>query len=285
MLDLDRISSSRRPQGAPAGYHTWSDLLFIHWRVPPTLLQPLLPRELTVDTYADAGWVGIVLFRMSEVRPWWSPPVWGLSSFPETNVRTYVHVNGKDPGVWFFSLDAANWLAVQLARSGWGLNYQWAKMTVQRDQSRLIYRSQRRRGVAVCDAEIEIDAPFTQGLKYGDTHIAKPGTLEHFLVERYLMYAQRNGTLYQAQVHHRPYPLDTVRLNHFNQQLLAANRIEVHEPPCHLLFSSTVSVEVFPLRPLERIARPTAPPAEWPPECRFPNSSSINKTSNTKTEV
>lgn len=249
MSDIDRISPTRRPSGGPAGYHVWSDLLFIHWRVPVGLLQPLLPQSLTIDTYDGSAWVGIVPFRMSGVRPWWAPSVWGLSSFPETNVRTYVHIQGRGPGVWFFSLDAANWLAVQLARKGWGLNYQWASMSVQREKSRVTYRSRRITGDINCDVEIDVGEPYSQGVPFQETRIAEPETLEHFLIERYLLYASRRGTIYQGQVHHHPYPLYSAQLNHLDQQLLAANGIDAREPPSHVMFSPQVSVEVFPLRP------------------------------------
>jgi uncharacterized protein YqjF (DUF2071 family) len=248
MSNIDRISPTQRPPGAAAGYHVWSDLLFIHWRVPASLLRPLIPRELTIDTYDGSAWLGLVPFRMSGVRPWWSPPVWGISSFPETNIRTYVHFKETGPGVWFLSLDAANWLAVQLARWGWGLNYHWAKMTVQRQGSKIEYQSRRVFGGAACEATAEIGDPFPQGLASGQTKIAEPETLEHFLVERYLLYASWRGSLYQGQVHHRPYALHSTQLISLNERLSAANGIALTEPPCHVLFSPRVDVEVFGLR-------------------------------------
>ncbi|MDB5392223.1 MAG: hypothetical protein JWM11_7869 [Planctomycetaceae bacterium] len=250
MLDIDRISPTRRPFGAAAGYHVWSDLLFIHWRIPVSLLQPLLPRELTIDTYDGSAWVGLVPFRMSGVRPWWSPPIWGISSFPETNVRTYVHLNGTAPGVWFLSLDAAQWLAVQLARLGWGLNYHWAKMNVTRRGSTIEYRSRRVFGGAFCHATAEIGDPFSEGLVSGQARIAKPGTVEHFLVERYLLYAVRRGMIFQGQVHHQPYSLFATELRNLNEQLLVANGVEPSQPPCHVIFSPQVNVEVFGLQPV-----------------------------------
>ncbi len=252
---LDRISCSQRPPTAAAGYHTWSDLLFIHWRVPVSVLRPLLPAELTIDTYDGSAWLGLVPFRMFGVRPWWSCPVWGISDFPETNVRTYVHFHGRDPGVWFFSLDAAKLLAVTLARWGWGLNYHWSRMSVQRDGSRIAYRSRRVLSGVTCDVDVEIGGGLASGLAHGDTMIAPPGTLEHFLVERYLLYAQRYGKLYQGQVHHRPYPLRSARLLGLKQGLLAANQLSVTDDPCHVIYSPGVSVEVFNLSRIGDLAQ------------------------------
>ena len=94
----------------------WHELLFAHWPISPERLRPLIPPVLALDTYEQQAWVGIVPFRMSYVRPRGVPPVPGLSAFPELNVRTYVTVNGI-PGVYFFSLDAGNSIAVALART------------------------------------------------------------------------------------------------------------------------------------------------------------------------
>lgn len=255
MTDIDRIAPTRRPAGSPAGYHVWSNLSFIHWRVPASMLEPLLPRELTIDTYDGSAWIGLVPFQMSGVRPWWSPPVWGLSQFPETNVRTYVHFQGQDPGVWFFSLDAANLIAVQLARWGWGLNYHWAEMSVKRHGSRMTYHSQRRREAIACDVELEIGDPYSHGLEFDQSRIAKPETLEHFLVERYFLFASRYGSLYRGQVHHRPYPLFTSQLVRIQQQLLTANGIATSGDPCHVMFSPRVDVEVYGLRSICQMKR------------------------------
>lgn len=254
MSAIDRISPTQRPACGAAGYHVWADLLFIHWQVPVALLEPLLPRELTVDTFDGTAWLGLVPFQMFGVRPWWSPAVRGVSSFPETNVRTYVQFGDRDPGVWFFSLDAAKWLAVTLARWGWGLNYHWARMGVRHDGSRIEYRSRRITSGIHCEVDAEIGEQIANGIPHGDTRIARPGTLEHFLVERYLLYAERFGYLYRGQVHHRPYPLQSARLVNLNQGLLAANQIAVTHDPCHVVYSPGVSVEVFNLKRVARCA-------------------------------
>ena len=107
---------------------TWSELLFLHWEVPAEAIQSLLPPGLTVDTFEGKAYVGLIPFTMSGVRPAWSPVVPGLSNFHEFNVRTYVHFEGEKPGVWFFSLDAANLIAVMIARTLWKLPYFHARM-------------------------------------------------------------------------------------------------------------------------------------------------------------
>src|SRR5574340_8511 len=92
-------------------WQNWLELLFAHWPIDPEEMRPYLPPTLTLDTYDGKAWLGIVPFRMSNVRPRFLPPLPWLSFFPELNVRTYVTYD-QEPGVWFFSLDAARLLAV-----------------------------------------------------------------------------------------------------------------------------------------------------------------------------
>jgi uncharacterized protein YqjF (DUF2071 family) len=236
--ELDRIAPSRRPRGQPAGYHRWSDLVFIHWRLPADEIAPLLPPQLTLDTWQGDAWVGLVPFRMSGVRPWWWPRG---AAFLETNVRTYVHFRGRDPGVWFFSLEANHRLAVMVARACWHLNYYWAEMTLRREGDVLTYASQRRAAGGSSSrivARIRAATPPCQ---------AATDTLEHFLVERYLLYAVGAGRLWRGQVHHQPYVLQPAELIDLQESLLATNGIDVSDGPCHLLYSPRVDVEVFPL--------------------------------------
>ena len=59
---------------------------------------------------------------MSPSLPW-------VSASPELNVRTYVRVADK-PGVYFFSLDAGNPLAVAAARALFHLPYYYTPVAV-----------------------------------------------------------------------------------------------------------------------------------------------------------
>ncbi|GCE22874.1 YqjF family protein [Dictyobacter kobayashii] len=110
------------PQGPWIMKQSWHELLFAHWPLAPATLQALLPDGFKVDTFEGEAWVGVVPFRMSGVRPRGLFAVPSLSNFPELNVRTYVSRDGQ-PGVYFFSLEAANPIAVALARSIFHLPY------------------------------------------------------------------------------------------------------------------------------------------------------------------
>lgn len=236
--ELDRPCAVGRPTGRPKGYHRWSDLLFVHWRLPPEPIAALLPPGLELDTWQGEAWIGLVPFRMSGVRPWWSP--WG-AAFPETNVRTYVRVQGGDLGVWFFSLEAGHRWAVSIARAWWGLNYHRAAMKVERRGDRVQYQSRR---CVNPDAYCDIDAVIG-----GAAYHARPGTLEHFLIERYVLYTRsRAGRLFRGRVHHARYCLRPARLLRLEESLLAANGIWPSEPPCHVVACDDVAVEIFPLQ-------------------------------------
>ena len=126
MVVIDRVSPTHRPSGPARGYQQWRSLLFLHWPVPINVLRLLVPAELELDLLDGVAYVGVVPFVMQGVRPrWW--PQRGAFEFLETNVRTYVHHQGR-PGVYFFSLDAASRLAVWAARRFWGLPYFHAEM-------------------------------------------------------------------------------------------------------------------------------------------------------------
>jgi uncharacterized protein YqjF (DUF2071 family) len=260
-IEIDRISPTTRPDARPIGYQTWSHLLFVHWRVPAELVRPLIPEELSLDTWDGDAWVGLVPFDMSGVRPSWFPAVPGVSHFFETNVRTYVHWRGRDPGVWFFSLEASNSLAVRVARWRWHLPYFRAAMTLARRGDAIEYGSRRtwpEPAGAGCRIRAEI-GPLL-GHDIADRALpagrSLPGTIEHFLIERYLLYASGpQGDLYAGRVYHTPYPVREARLTEFNDTLLSATGIAPPDPPCHTAFSDGVSVEIFPLRQ-------TANPAE-----------------------
>ncbi|MGE3911501.1 MAG: YqjF family protein, partial [Chloroflexota bacterium] len=182
--EIDRITPTFRPSGLVVGRQRWRDLLFLHWPVPVEALRPLIPRELEIDTYEGAAYIGLVPFWMTGVRPGWAPER-SAFRFLETNVRTYVHRDGRDPGVYFFSLEAGSAIAVAVARLQFGLPYYWAKMQLRRDGQQLTYRTRRLIG-----GTARSFARFEPGEYLGPS---RPGTLEHFLIERYYLHVQRNG--------------------------------------------------------------------------------------------
>ena len=178
----------------------WHDLLFMHWPVNAASIRGLVPASLKIDTWEGTAWVGITPFRMRRVCGRMLPPIPGLSSFLELNLRTYVTAEGK-PGVWFFSLDAERGMAVEAARLLYGLPYFHAKMSCERNEGGFRYKSIRddRRGVS---AALEI--------RYQpETAVFHPqaGSFDSFLVDRYCLYAAQGDTLHRAEIDHAPWPL------------------------------------------------------------------------------
>jgi uncharacterized protein YqjF (DUF2071 family) len=226
----------------------WRELLFVHWVIPAEELRPLVPPELELDLFEGRAYVGLVPFTMTGVRPVGLPPARGLSSFHETNVRTYVHRAGRDPGVWFFSLDAANPIAVALARRLYHLPYYYARMFLAREapvspepSGAVLYAGSRRRPEPG-PASYLIRARAT-----GKVDPAQPGTLDHFLVERYILYARSNDRLFQARVHHHPYPLQTAEILTLDESLLQAAGIRRPGTTPLVHFARGVDVKVYAL--------------------------------------
>ena len=123
-----RLDACKAPPQAHVLYQSWKELLFLHWRIDPAVIQATLPPGLTVDTFEGDAYLGIVPFCMCNIRPRFLPVVPGISNFLEMNVRTYVHDEEGRPGVWFYSLDANQKLAVRVARKFFNLPYFDAKM-------------------------------------------------------------------------------------------------------------------------------------------------------------
>ena len=213
------------------------------------MIQRTLPAGLTVDTFDGSAWVGVVPFYMRDVRPRWSPSVPSVSNFLELNLRTYAVGPGGRPGVWFYSLDANQWLAVKMARALFRLPYFHAKMGATSRQERrdspdgyVGYRSQRR-GTG------EGEACRYRYRGVGAEREAQPGTLEFFLVERYLLFAARGGRLYSGRVWHTPYPVRDAEVAAGDDTLIALDGLErPGRPADHAVYSRGVEVEVFPLR-------------------------------------
>ena len=241
---MDRIAPALRPDQAVRGYQKWRSLLFLHWAVPIDALQRLLPPGLTVDTFDGRAYLGVLPFTMRGVRPRFAPAFAPVSNFRELNVRTYVHRDGRDPGIWFFSLEAANRLAVILARTFWHLPYRHARMSMAHEGDEIRYSSERR-------WPGPLPATFRARWRIGESlGVSEAGSFEFFLVERYILYADLGARgLRIGRVHHQPYPLQRAELLELEQNLLAACSLPASSGAPHVLFSPGVDVEVFGLKP------------------------------------
>ncbi len=245
---------AHRPWPLPRGpwimKQTWHDLLFAHWPVDAAALRPLIPEPLRIDVFGGQAWLGVVPFRMSGVRLRGALGLPGFPPFPELNVRTYVVRDGK-PGVWFFSLDAANALAVFGARKIFHLPYFLAEMRCEEEAGWISYASSRKRR----DAGAEF-VPAIMRARYraiGELFTAQPGSIEHFLAERYCLYtADKRGRIIRCEIHHPPWPLQLAEASFQENTMVTAAGIAIADSPAELLhFSRRQDVVVWAPRRLE----------------------------------
>lgn len=179
----------------------WHDLLFAHWPVDAAALRRMVSPDVEIDTFDGQAWIGIVPFRMTGIRHRMLPTLPGLSAFPEINVRTYVRC-GERAGVWFLSLDASCATAVRVARFAYRLPYHRAAIRCERRDDAIEYSSKR---VERGGGGAEFAATYRP---VGPVRAARPGTIEHWLTERYRLFAGvRDGGVHVADIHHVPWPL------------------------------------------------------------------------------
>jgi uncharacterized protein YqjF (DUF2071 family) len=238
----------------------WHDLLFAHWPIPVGAMRAVVPSALELDTFEGKAWLGIVPFRMSGVRLRWTPPLPRLSAFPELNVRTYARL-GDRPGVLFLSLDARNPLAVAIARAWFHLPYFRARMSFERERG----PDGARDDVRYAHERTHAGAPEaalsgTYGPR-GEVFSARPGSLEHWLTERYCLYAapreshgrvargaDRSGgsaAVWSAEIHHPPWPLQAASASFERNTMAAAHGFALPEIAPLLHFSRRQDVVVW----------------------------------------
>jgi hypothetical protein len=240
-------SAGRRRDGGWLMAQKWHHVLFAHWPISQEALRVVIPSALEIDTFDGQAWLGITAFRLTGARPRGLPPLPGISAFPEINVRTYVRL-GKKPGVWFLSLDAGGRIAVAVARRLYHLPYFRARMKMHVRGGEIEYKSQRSDRAA---PPAEFRARYHPA---GPAFHASPGTLEHFLTERYCLYAAGEGQLFRADIVHRAWPLQRAEATIETNTMAAAHELALPDVIPHLLYGKRVDVKVWPLQPCGRDA-------------------------------
>ena len=202
------------------------------------MLRGLVPRELQIQEFDGTSWVGLVPFRMQGVMRRPLPDLPWVSAFPECNLRLYVE-HGRRPGVWFLSLDATNPLAVWAARRFFHLPYYRARMSLGGLPEQVQYRSVR----VSAPRGVELRATYQPT---SDAYEAAAGTLEHWLTERYCLYAQApDGRLLRTEVHHHPWPLQAAQAQFECNSFFEPHGLKIQGPPTLLHFSRRLDVVVW----------------------------------------
>lgn len=242
MLALDNHRNWPLPKRSWFMRMMWHDLCFMHWPVDAEQLRANLPVGLELDLYEGQAWIGIVPFRMSGVAPRWVPDLPWMSAFPELNVRTYVIRDGK-PGVWFYSLDATNPVAVRGARYMFNLSYMDAQIRCKEECEWWHYDSRRtHRGepAAVLNCEY-------RGI--GDLYTTQPGSLDHWLTSRYCLYAANiKGQLYRGEIDHTPWQLQDCQAIIHENTMTDGIGVALPDRAPLLHFAKTTSVVAWSLQ-------------------------------------
>ncbi|MGI8919865.1 MAG: YqjF family protein [Pyrinomonadaceae bacterium] len=240
LTDLERLAVRERPEGQPLMHQTWGKLLFMHWRIDAQQLRALIPEPLEIDEFDGTPWIAIAPFTMWDIRafPPFIPPIPGLNSAHELNVRTYVHYD-RVPGVWFFSLDCNSAAAVLGARTFFHLPYFNANIDLKQEDNTIDYSLSR------------TDAPpadFDASWRIGDTvPFSHPGSLAFFLTERYCLYSKDAGQLYRSRIHHQPWPLKKAQLLSFDSTIIESLDLPTPQGEPLLHYCEELSVEIWSL--------------------------------------
>jgi uncharacterized protein YqjF (DUF2071 family) len=225
------------------GYQRWDSLLFLHWPVPQGVLRPLVPERLAVDTFEGRAYVSITPFTVVGARLIMMPRLPGLSTFHELNVRTYVRF-AEDPGIWFFSLDAASPLAALLARISVRLPYYFAYFERHRVGNKFRYRCDRYKTGLAAGATLSASWEVSPEVRR-----AEPGSLDYFLSERYALFSRAIGRkLWHGRVRHAPWPLQAVHNLQVEQTMDLADGLPRLGGEVAARYSAGVEVEFLPFR-------------------------------------
>jgi uncharacterized protein len=234
--------SGREPEeevDQPASRQRWHAMTFLHWRYGVDELRALLPAGLEPDTYDGTAWVSLTPFLMKDFRVGPLPAVPGLSTFPETNVRTYVRGPDGCDGIWFFSLEADSVATVLGASSLYGVPYQFADMSVEEGDV-VHYRSRRRDRPSVGhDIRVQPGPP-----------CPAPSELDHWLTGRWRAYSMVAGRLAKVPVQHQPWPLSEATIVELEQSLLPAVGLADPEDDPLVQYSPGVDVRLGVPHPL-----------------------------------
>jgi uncharacterized protein YqjF (DUF2071 family) len=209
----------------------WSDLTFLHWRVDPAAVAPLLPPGVSPDEHDGGTWVGLIPFLLDRATLFGSPPVPYVGRFVEVNVRLYGVDEAGRRGVVFRSLEASRLVAVLAARAVFGLPYFWSRTTMDAEGDVIRYSSRRHGG-----------GP-------SSTIVARPGAvvdadpLADFLTARWGMFTARGGRTRFLPNEHGPWPLQSAELLSLDDDLVAAAGLPgvTNRPPDSVLFSAGVT--------------------------------------------
>jgi len=251
------------PQAPWAMTQCWNDLLFAHWPMRIAEIEALLPDGLEADVFQGSAWIGVVPFWMDKIQLRGLPAIPGARQFPELNLRTYVRdtLTGT-PGVYFFSLEAGNLLAVMVARGFFHLPYYWAQMSIKP----LKVGTGGEREFSFFSRRLLTGKPVRFAARYrglgpsAKLVQSRPGTVEYFLTERYCLFSRDSlGRLMRADIHHVPWPLEEAEAEISLNDLAAHIGLELPDTKPLLHYSRRLAVYVWAAEPVQAPVLATGP--------------------------
>ncbi|WP_312474087.1 DUF2071 domain-containing protein [Neobacillus sp.] len=214
---------------------SWRNLLFAHWPVPVESLRPFVPNPLLIDTFDRYAWIGIVVFVMDGIYLRGLSRLPLFAKFPEINVRTYVHYNGK-PGVYFLSLDAPHWVTYTVAKKWYRLPYYYSQIDSLKDHNGYHYSSLRKDKTSAFS--VKFNGKF---IASPEVYFAEQGTIDHWLTERYFLYSvDANGHIYCSEIDHHRWTLQKAEAEIYYNTLTTPFNIQLPEMKPFLHYSKGV---------------------------------------------
>lgn len=244
-----QLRMSHRPRPLPSGRwaitQRWNDLLFAHWPVPVAQVAALLPDWLEVDTFQGTAWLGVVPFWLDRIKIRGVPPIPGARSFPDLNLRTYVRDQFTGtPGVYCFSLDASNLLAVLAARAFYHLPYHWSQMLLEpRSEREFAFYSKRR----FTNRPVIFNVRYRGMGPSAKLAECRAGTFEYYFTERSCLYSSnRAGHPIRANLHYVAWPLEEAEAEIERNDLAAAVGLKLPDTSPILHYSRRQAVYIWP---------------------------------------
>ena len=211
-------------------YQEWHDSIFVHWKVPLTILLKLIPKGMIPDLFNEEAWVSLVIFTMRNMRPRFLPPLAAVSDFHEVNVRTYINMDNR-PGIYFLSIEASKLISAMLANSISGIPYEYAQVNRHADSHTIGFSSRNKKK----NRDLELAVDITEGS-------LEKSELDKWLTERYCLYTHRRNNICMFQIHHPEWPIQAMRLRHLRMNYQFGELNLLNMPVAHANFSPGVKV-------------------------------------------
>ncbi len=209
----------------PLIFQRWKDVVFLHYKISATELQKHVP--FTLDLFEGNAIVSIVPFMMDRIRFPFLPWVPGVSKLWELNLRTYVTVNGIR-GVYFFTLETDSLIGQKIAQNFFHLPYRYSQISARIKDKEYFFQHSR--------------GEYSFSLKAATGAIRSKSSFETWVLERYHLFLEKKGKIFQGTVSHHPWPLQDLVITIIKDQF--SNLLELNQELTFISASYTKEISV-----------------------------------------